>query len=118
MQRSAEQCLTCYGTGETVVDGIPAACPDCFGEGKALSHGTKLEWRLRAIEQAYRQSERETAGDVLWLVNELRQARESLLRILARCQDADDSDTLASEVRTECNQALGLYMLTDVDNPR
>lgn len=114
MQRPAHQCLTCYGTGETVVEGVPEACPDCFGEGKALSRGTRLEWRLRAIEQNYRQSERETAGDVLWLVNELRQARESLVRILARCQDADDTDALAAEIRKEVNEALGMYPPTDV----
>jgi hypothetical protein len=118
MQRPSEQCLTCYGTGETVVEGAPEACPDCFGEGSAPSRGAKLEWRLRAIENAYRQSERETAGDVLWLVNELRQARESLVRILARCQDADDSDVLAAEVREEANLALGIYVPPDLADRR
>ncbi len=112
-----EACLTCYGTGEVVTDGPPETCPDCFGE-RALSRGTKLEWRLRAIESTYRQSERETASDVLWLVRELREARGSLVRILARCQDAEDSDVLAREVRDEANKALGVYAVETIDEAR
>ena len=80
MQKTAEACLTCYGTGESAAGGSPERCPDCFGEGKALSRSTKLEWRLRVIEDTHRRSDRETAGDVLWLVNEVRQAREALVR--------------------------------------
>jgi hypothetical protein len=112
-----ENCLTCYGTGEIAVDGPPETCPDCFGEGRALSPGTKLEWRLRALESAYRESRNEAASDVLWMVSELRQARESLLRIFARCQDAEDSDALAREVRKEANDALKIYAPVAVDPP-
>jgi hypothetical protein len=112
-----ENCLTCYGTGEVAVDGPPETCPDCFGEGRALSPGTKLEWRLRALESAYRQSRNEAASDVLWLISEVRQARESLLRIFARCQDADDSDALAREVRQEANNALKIYAPVAVEPP-
>jgi hypothetical protein len=109
MERPVDTCLTCYGTGETVADGAPEVCSDCFGEGRALSRGTKLEWRLRAIENAYRSSPRETATDVMWLVSELRMSREALVRILARCQDADTSDVLAREVGEHANAALGIY---------
>lgn len=108
-QKAGTACLTCYGTGEAATDGAPETCPDCYGEGRALGRSTKLEWRLRAIESAYRNAERETAGDVLWLVNELRQTREALLRILARCQDEADSNVAARDVKYQANEALGLY---------
>jgi hypothetical protein len=68
---------------------------------------------LRALEAEYRQAPRETASDVLWLVNELRQVRESLVRILARCQDAPESDAIAREIQDEANKALGMYTAAD-----
>ncbi len=105
----AEQCLTCYGAGETVTEAGPEACPDCFGAGKQLSHSTRMEWRLREIERVYRQSGHETEADVLWLVHELRSSREALVRILALCQDASDADTVARDVKYQANEALGLY---------
>src|ERR1019366_8732120 len=79
MKQPAETCLTCCGTGDATTGGAPETCPDCFGEPRerALGRSTKLEWRLRAIESAYRNPERETAGDVLWLVAEVRKAREA-----------------------------------------
>jgi hypothetical protein len=46
---------------------------------------------------------------VLWLVHELRRGREALVRILARCQDADDTDSVARDVKYQANDALGLY---------
>lgn len=106
-------CLTCYGAGETVTENGPQACPDCFGEGTAPNRGTRLEWRLREMERAYRQSGRETEGDILWVVHELRQCREALVRILARCQDADESDSLARDVKYQANEALGMYEPTE-----
>jgi hypothetical protein len=109
MPKTGDACLTCYGAGEAVTENGPVACPDCFGEGKALSRGTKLEWRLRDIERTYRSSGRETEADVVWLVHELRRSREVLLRILARCQDADDLDPILRDVKYEANEALGLY---------
>ncbi len=109
MPKPVETCLTCYGVGETVTESGAQACPDCFGEGNALSRGTKLEWRLREIERAYRDSGRETENDVLWLVHELRSTREALLRVMARCQDAEDSNAVARDVKYEANEALGLY---------
>jgi hypothetical protein len=109
MVKTTETCQTCYGAGEIVTGGPPQTCPDCFGEGKALSKGTKLEWRLRAIEEAHGRVRSESTADVLWLANELRLARESLMRILARCQDADESDATARDVKFEANAALGVY---------
>jgi hypothetical protein len=106
---NADGCLTCYGAGEVVTDGGPSPCPDCFGEGKTLSQSTQVEWRLREIERAYRHSGRETEADVLWLAHELRRCREALLRILSRCQDADDSDATAREIKYQANDALGMY---------
>lgn len=102
-------CLTCYGRGETASEHGPTVCPDCFGDGKPPARGTRLEWRLRELERAYRDASGETAADVLWLVHELRGAREALVRVLARCDDADDSDVVAREVKFLANAALGLY---------
>ncbi|MGH7270769.1 MAG: hypothetical protein ACREJ3_10090 [Polyangiaceae bacterium] len=109
MSKNVEACLTCYGAGETVGENGPEPCPDCFVEGAALSHGTKLEWRLRQMERTYHGSGRETEADVLWLVHELRHSRDALLRILARCQDADEADAVAKDVKFQANEALGLY---------
>jgi DnaJ-class molecular chaperone len=102
-------CLTCYGAGETVTEEGPHACPDCFGEGRPVSHGAKMEWRLRELERTYTASGRETEADVVWLVNELRRHRDALLRILARCQDADESNATAYEIKYQANEALGFY---------
>src|SRR5882672_7928044 len=99
MTKAADQCLTCYGAGETVTEAGATVCPDCFGEGKQLSQSTKLEWRLRQIERAYRHSGRETEADVLWLVHEVRRSRDVLVRILARCQDAEETDATARDVK-------------------
>jgi hypothetical protein len=109
MPKTEDRCLTCYGSGETATEVGPQVCPDCFGEGKSLGHGTKIEWRLRDIERVYRSSGRETEADVLWLVHELRRSREALTRILARCQDAEESDLALREVKYAANEALGLY---------
>ncbi len=109
MSKRTKACLTCYGTGEAVMDGgAPQTCPDCFGEGKQIG-AANLEWRLRAIEGVHRHAVHETSSDVLWLVHEVRRMRDSLVRILARCQDADETDVTAVEVRHEANEALSLY---------
>jgi hypothetical protein len=109
MPKPVDACLTCYGAGETVTENGAEACPDCFGEGHALSRGTKLEWRLREMERVYRLSGRETESDILWLIHELRGSRDALVRVLARCQDAEDSNLVARDVKYEANEALGLY---------
>jgi hypothetical protein len=108
MSSTTDTCLTCYGAGETVTESGPQPCPDCFRDG-TLSRGTRLEWRLREMEGVYRHSGRETESDVLWLVHELRQSRAALLQILARCQDSDEADTTAQDVKFLANEALGLY---------
>jgi hypothetical protein len=115
MSNPVEICLTCYGSGETATEGGLQSCPDCYGAGKALSRTTKLEWRLREIERVYHPSSREVHGkaeaqrDINWLVHELRRSREALVRILARCQDADETDALARDVKYQANEALGIY---------
>jgi hypothetical protein len=44
-----------------------------------------------------------------WLVFELRRSREALQRILARCQDEDETQPLAGEIKFLSNQILELY---------
>ncbi len=102
-------CTTCYGTGELVTEHGAAACPDCFGDGRALGRGARLEWRLRELDKRHRGSGTEVEADVLWLIHELRGAREALVRILTRCQDADEGDALALDIKYQANEALGLY---------
>ena len=102
-------CLTCHGRGEIASEHGLAMCPDCLGEGKPQGRGTRLEWRLRELERVHRDMPGEAAADVMWLVHELRGARDALTRILARCDDADDTDTIAREVKFVANEALGLY---------
>lgn len=105
----ANRCLTCQGAGEIGTEAGPAACPDCFGDGGPLGQGAKLEWRLRQIEQAHLGTGVEGDADVVRLVHELRRSREALVAILTRCQDAEDGDTFAAEIRYRANEALGLY---------
>jgi hypothetical protein len=110
MNKTAENCLTCHGSGEIVTGGAPEACPDCFGEGKARRGEARLEWRLRAIEQGYATHEdAETRTDVAWLVHELRRSHAALVRILARCQDAEETQPLARELMRDAIDALDMY---------
>lgn len=99
-------CQTCYGTGEIVSEQGPESCPDCYGDGQAASHGNRLEWRLREIERVCRATKNECLPDVLFLLQELRQARGALVSILTRCQDAEDADEIAAYVRAQAHQAL------------
>ena len=108
-ETSRGRCNTCYGTGEIVGEQGAAVCPDCFGDGHAPGRGAKLEWRLREIERTHRGSGRDDEGDVLWMVAELRRYRDALVHILARCQDAEEGDALAADVKYRVNDALGLY---------
>jgi hypothetical protein len=57
----------------------------------------------------YREASGDSAADIVWLVHELRAARETLVRVLARCDDADDGDVVAREVKFLANTALGFY---------
>jgi hypothetical protein len=93
-----------------VSGGAPEVCPDCFGEGKLRRGDARLEWRLRAVERAYAEhADAETRTDVLWLVSEVRRSHEALVRILARCQDADDTSPCARDVMRDAIDALALY---------
>ena len=103
------RCSTCYGTGEVVGEQGAAVCPDCFGDGHPLGRGAKMEWRLREIERLHRDSGADDEADILWMAAELRRCREALVHILARCDDADQDDALAADVKYRANDALGLY---------
>ena len=109
--------MSCHGTGEIATDCGPAACPDCFGDGRPLGRGARLEWRLRQIERTHRGKGSDDEADILWLVHELRQSREALVGILTRCQDADEGDTFAAEIRYRANETLGLYDHAASDAP-
>lgn len=117
MSNATADCQTCYGSGEIVTEQGPSACPDCYGDGKAANRGNKMEWRLRELEHAYKNGRHESLADIMWLVHELRRAREALLLILSRCQDADEHDETAGYVRNQAMTALGLYERTAPDGP-
>lgn len=107
--KSASDCLTCYGKGEIVDDFGPSRCPDCGGGGQQLDGNTQTEWRLRDIEGGHVGTAHGCEADVRWLAFELRRAREALLRIVTRSQDASDDDQLARDVRNYAIEALALY---------
>ena len=64
---------------------------------------------MRDIERAHRDDAHACAPDTRWLVFELRRSRDALQRILARCQDEDETNPLAAEVKFVANQVLELY---------
>jgi hypothetical protein len=109
MSDSSSDCQTCYGSGEIVTEHGPVSCPDCYGDGRSAHMGNKMEWRLRDIERTYQGGRHESLADIMWLVHELRQAREALVLILTRCQDAEEDDEVARYVRSRAIAALGLY---------
>jgi len=104
-----ELCKSCSGAGEIGTDNGPATCPDCFGEGRQLDSLERTEWRLRDIEGGHVGGEHGCEADVRWLAFELRRAREALVRIVSRSQDADEDDQLARDVRHVAMDALALY---------
>jgi hypothetical protein len=108
-ESAGNRCSTCYGTGEIVTEQGASVCPDCFGDGNPLGRGAKLEWRLREIERVHSGSGRDDEADVLWMAQELRRCHRALVEILARCQDADEGDALATDVKYRANEALGIY---------
>jgi len=108
-QTQSAACATCLGEGEIGTEHGPASCPDCFGEGRHVALAERAEWRMRDIERAHRGDTHGCARDMNWLVFELRRSREALQRILARCQDEDDANALAAEVKFVANQVLELY---------
>jgi hypothetical protein len=108
---TAETCATCYGSGEIITDQGPFVCRDCMGHGKLAGRLELYEWRLREIERGNRDGNHD--DDVRWMAAELRRSRDALLQILARCQDAPESDGLAAELRHLANGCLGLYPVSD-----
>ena len=102
-------CATCLGEGEIGTENGPVSCPDCFGEGRHVALAERAEWRMRDIERAHRDDAHACAPDTRWLVFELRRSREALQRILAICQDEDETNPLATEVKFVANQVLELY---------
>jgi hypothetical protein len=107
-QRTAA-CATCLGEGEIGTENGPVSCPDCFGEGRPIALAERAEWRMRDIERAHGDDTHGCARDMRWLMFELRRSREALQQILARCQDEEDGNALASEVKFVANQVLELY---------
>jgi hypothetical protein len=101
-------CSTCYGTGEIVTDQGSFVCPDCLGQGVPPARGGMMEWRLRDIERAHAGETHGCEGDMRWLIVELRRSREALVRILTRCQDAEETELLR-EIKFVANEVLGLY---------
>jgi hypothetical protein len=108
-QTSIDKCATCLGEGEIGTENGPVSCPDCFGEGRRLALAERVEWRMRDIERAHRGDTHGCARDMNWLVFELRRSREALQQIMARCQDEDDAQPLAAEIKFVANQILELY---------
>lgn len=109
MSEQRRPCASCYGSGEVVTEHGAVTCPDCFGDGESLGRGAKVEWRLRALAEHYATVGGEVGGDVQWLIHEVRRGREALLGILTRCQDADERDELARDVKYRANETLGIY---------
>jgi hypothetical protein len=109
MSDTTSECMSCYGTGEVVTEQGGMACPDCYGAGRSLGRNANTEWRLRELERRYDDGTSEVGADVQWLLHEVRRCRETLVRILTICQDADEGDRLAYDVKYQANEALGIY---------
>lgn len=113
---SPAQCKSCHGTGETVNEYGPAACPDCGGAGYLPSAHVLVEWRARDIERAHAGSGASTGGDVRWLLAELRRCREALTEVAALAQELDEGP-ISSRIRFKVNQALRLYDVVSEKKP-
>ncbi len=109
MNEREDRCATCYGSGELVTDQGALVCPDCFGDGKSLGRGAKIEWRLRELDRVYAGGTRDADADVKWLLHEVRSCRDALVRILTLCGDAAEDDELAQRIKFLANQSLGIY---------
>jgi hypothetical protein len=106
---AATQCSSCYGEGTVFQDYGPQTCPDCRGLGALPSASVLAEQRLRELEQRYEPRDPETWRDVRWLVQAVRGAHDTLLKILAVSQDAALDDPIAKNVRFLANEVLGVY---------
>ena len=79
------------------------------GADGVLTKDMGVDHILEVIERAHRGDVHGCARDMNWLVFELRRSRDALQRILARCQDEEPGNTLASEVKFVANEVLELY---------
>lgn len=111
------RCDSCGSSGEVPTDFGPADCPDCGGAGYLPPRSTLVEWRLRDLERAISDAAVPASGDVKWLVDELRLARDALTEVLALAHDVDDADGISTRIRFTANRALGLYEPGDPGKP-
>lgn len=102
------RCHSCLGTGEVGTEGGPVDCPDCGGSGILPHPHVAVEWRLRDIERLHATRDDAIAGDLRWLIAEVRRARTALTEIAALADDAGDTD-VARRLRFTANRALELY---------
>jgi hypothetical protein len=113
------RCHSCLGTGEVGTESGPVDCPDCGGSGILPHPHVAVEWRMRDIERHHilgKDASRAdpVAGDLRWLIAELRRARTALTEIAALADDAGDSE-VARRLRFTVNRALELYPVGDPD---
>jgi hypothetical protein len=111
-------CVSCWGTGERVTEFGPTDCPDCGGAGVLPPRSVLVEWRARDVERAHADRDPQSAGDVRWLVTELRRARDALTEIIALAHDVDDEDGIARRIRFTANRALGTYEIVTAPEER
>jgi hypothetical protein len=102
-----QSCHTCSGSGEVGSEAGPMDCPDCGGSGSLPHPNVLAEWRMRDIERSRAAENSAVAGDIRWLIAELRRARTALTEVVSLAQDAGDSE-IACRVRTTAGRALGL----------
>jgi hypothetical protein len=102
------RCHSCLGTGEVGTESGPVDCPDCGGSGILPHPHVAVEWRVRDIERLHASRDDAVAGDLRWLIAELRRARTALTEIAALADDAGDSE-VARRLRFSVNRALELY---------
>jgi hypothetical protein len=107
--QDSSKCGTCYGEGSVFNDAGTQSCPDCRGTGTTPGRPVLVEHRLRDIEASFRGGGQPSEPDIRWLVFEVRRAREALLQILSRTQDAEEADRIALDVKYVANEALGFY---------
>ena len=102
------RCHSCLGTGEVGTEGGSVDCPDCGGSGILPHPHVAVEWRVRDIERLHATRNDAIAGDLRWLIAEVRRARTALTEIAALADDAGDTD-VARRLRFTANRALELY---------
>ena len=102
-----QRCQTCSGSGEIGTESGPLDCPDCGGTGSLPHPSVLVEWRMRDIERSRAAQSGAAAGDIRWLIAELRGARTALTEAVSLAEDAGDSE-VARRVRLVAGKALGL----------